>query len=239
VSPAIDLSLVSAVLLGLFGGLHCIGMCGGISASLAGALPRSGAARGTVRAQWGYNIGRIFSYTVAGALAGGLGLSVMGLLGPGGITALRVFAGLFLVAVGLYLSGWWMGMARVEQIGSRAWRYIAPFAKRLGSLDRPWKLVALGAIWGWLPCGLVYAALAGAVAAGGAFEGARWMACFGLGTLPAMLTGGALSSALMGFVSRRQVRWVVGALVIGFGLWTIAAAALSGHVVDSAHFSHS
>jgi sulfite exporter TauE/SafE len=65
------------------------------------------------------------------------------------------------------------------------------------------------------------------------------MACFGLGTLPAMLTGGALSSALMGFVSRRQVRWVVGALVIGFGLWTIAAAALSGHVVDSAHFSHS
>ena len=99
--------------------------------------------------------------------------------------------------------------------------------------------MALGAIWGWLPCGLVYAALAGAVAAGGAFEGARWMACFGLGTLPVMLTGGALSNALMGLVNRGRVRWAVGALVIGFGLWTIAAATLFGHAGVEVHASHS
>jgi sulfite exporter TauE/SafE len=234
-----DLSLVGATLLGLFGGLHCIGMCGGISASLAGALPQPGTVRGALLAQCGYNFGRIFSYTVAGALAGGLGLSVLALLGPLGITALRVFAGLFLVAAGLYLSGWWMGMARIEQIGSRAWRHIAPFATRLGSLDRPWKLVVLGAIWGWLPCGLVYAALAGAVAAGGAFEGARWMACFGLGTLPIMLSGGVFSNALMGFVNCGRVRWVVGALVIVFGLWTIAAATLLGHAGVEGHAAHS
>jgi len=235
VNPAIDLSLAGAALLGLFGGLHCVGMCGGISASLAGALPR----RGTLRTQLGYNFGRILSYAVAGALAGGLGLSVLALLGPAGITALRVLAGAFLVAAGLYLSGWWMGMARVEQVGARAWRHIAPFAKRLGSLDRPWKCVALGAIWGWLPCGLVYAALAGAVAAGGAFEGARWMACFGLGTLPIMLTSGAFSKALMGFANRGRVRWAVGAMVIGFGLWTIAAAALMGHAGAEGHAAHS
>ena len=155
------------------------------------------------------------------------------------VPALRVLAGLFLIAAGLYLSGWWMGMARIEQVGARAWRHIAPFAKRLGPLDRPWKLVALGAIWGWLPCGLVYAALAGAVAAGGALEGARWMACFGLGTLPIMLTGGALSNTLMGFVNRGRVRWAVGALVIGFGLWTIAAATLMGHGGAEGHAAHS
>jgi sulfite exporter TauE/SafE len=236
-----DLSLVGATLLGLFGGLHCIGMCGGISASLAGALPQSqsGAVGGRLRAQLRYNFGRILSYAIAGALAGGLGLSILALLGPVGVTALRVLAGLFLVAAGLYLSGWWMGMVRIEQVGSRAWRHIAPFARRLGSIDRPWKLVALGAIWGWLPCGLVYAALAGAVAAGGALEGARWMACFGVGTLPVMITGGALSNALMGFVNRGRVRWAVGALVIGFGLWTIAAATLSGHAGVEGHASHS
>jgi sulfite exporter TauE/SafE len=239
VNPAMDLSLVGAALLGLFGGLHCIGMCGGISASLAGALPQTSTLRGRVLAQFGYNFGRIFSYAVAGALAGGLGLSVLALLGPIGITALRVLAGLFLIAAGLYLSGWWMGMARIEQVGARAWRHIAPFARRLGPLDRPWKLVALGAIWGWLPCGLVYAALAGAVAAGGALEGARWMACFGLGTLPIMLTGGALSNTLMGFVNRGRVRWAVGALVIGFGLWTIAAATLMGHGGAEGHAAHS
>ena len=236
---AMDLSLVGAALLGLFGGLHCIGMCGGISASLAGALPQSSAARGRLLAQLGYNSGRIFSYAIAGALAGGFGLSILALLGPIGITALRVLAGLFLIAAGLYLSGWWMGMVRVEQVGARAWRHIAPFARRLGSLDRPWKLVALGMIWGWLPCGLVYAALAGAIAAGGALEGARWMACFGLGTLPVMLTGGALSNALMGFVNRGRVRWAVGALVIGFGLWTIAAATLFGHAGAGGHAAHS
>ena len=85
-----DLSLVGATLLGLFGGLHCIGMCGGISASLAGALPQSGAVGGRVRAQLGYNLGRILSYSIAGALAGGVGLSVLALLGPVGITALRM-----------------------------------------------------------------------------------------------------------------------------------------------------
>jgi sulfite exporter TauE/SafE len=234
VNHAIDLSLVGATLLGLFGGLHCVGMCGGIAASLAGALPQ----RGTLRAQFGYNLGRIFSYTVAGALAGGFGSSVLSLLGPVGITALRVLAGLFLVAAGLYLSGWWMGMARVEQVGSRVWRHIAPLARRLGPLDRPWKLLALGAIWGWIPCGLVYAALAGAVAAGGAFDGARWMACFGVGTLPVMLTGGALSNALMGLVNRGRMRWAAGAMLIGFGLWTIAAAALMGHAGIEGHASH-
>jgi sulfite exporter TauE/SafE len=234
VNPAIDLSLVGATLLGLFGGLHCIGMCGGISASLAGALSQ----RGTPRAQFGYNLGRILSYTAAGALAGGLGSSVLLLLGAAGITALRALAGLFLVAAGLYLSGWWMGMARVEQVGSRVWRHVAPLARRLGPLDRPWKLLALGAIWGWLPCGLVYAALAGAVAAGGAFEGARWMACFGLGTLPIMLTGGVLSNALMGLVDRERVRWAAGAMLIGFGLWTIAAAALMGYAGMEDRASH-
>ncbi|MBW2543465.1 MAG: sulfite exporter TauE/SafE family protein [Deltaproteobacteria bacterium] len=234
-----ELSLVGAALLGLFGGLHCIGMCGGISASLAGALPQPVTVRGTLLAQFGYNVGRIFSYAVAGALAGGLGLSVLALLGPIGTTALRVLAGLFLVAAGLYLSGWWMGMLRVEQLGARAWRHIAPFAKRLGPLDRPWKLVALGAIWGWLPCGLVYAALAGAIAAGGALEGARWMACFGLGTLPTMLAAGAFSNTLVGFVNRGRVRWAVGALVIGFGLWTIAAATLMGHAGEGGHAAHS
>jgi sulfite exporter TauE/SafE len=229
-----DLSLIGALLLGMFGGLHCIGMCGGISASLAGALPQ----RGAIGAQLGYNLGRIFSYSLAGALAGGFGLSILSLLGPTGGTVLRVLAGLFLIAAGLYLTGWWMGMASVERIGARAWRHIAPFAKRLGSLDRPWKLVALGAVWGWLPCGLVYAALAGAVAAGGALEGARWMACFGLGTLPVMLTSGALSTQLMAFVQRGRVRWVAGVVVIGFGIWTLVAATLFAHAGGDGHASH-
>jgi len=233
VNPVVDVSLVGATLLGLFGGLHCIGMCGGISASLAGALPQTSTPRGRVLAQFGYNFGRIFSYAVAGALAGGLGLSVLALIGPGGTTALRVLAGLFLVAAGLYLSGWWMGMARVEQIGAKAWRHIAPFARRLGPLDRPWKLVALGAIWGWLPCGLVYAALAGAVAAGGAAEGALWMVCFGLGTLPSLMAAGLAASWLQRITRSKIARQLVGATVILMAVATLVMQT-SGH----GHMNH-
>jgi sulfite exporter TauE/SafE len=64
------------------------------------------------------------------------------------------------------------------------------------------------------------------------------MACFGLGTLPVMLTGGALSNALMGLLNRGRMRWAAGAMLIGFGLWTIAAAALMGHAGIGGHASH-
>ena len=229
-----DFSLLAAALLGALGGVHCIGMCGGISASVARTLPQ----RGRALAQLLYNAGRIASYALAGALAGQFGVSLSSLLGRSGALALRVLAGLFLVAAGLYLSRWWMGMARVERLGSSVWRHIAPLARRVGPPDRPWKWLALGAIWGWLPCGLVYAALAGAVAAGSAIEGGVWMACFGIGTIPAMLAGGVLSSAALRFTTRNRTRTAAGALLVGFGIWTIAAAALWPHAHGTGHVLH-
>jgi hypothetical protein len=207
-------------------------MCGGISASLA----RAAASRG--RAQLLYNAGRITSYALAGALAGQFGVSLFSLLGQSGALALRVLAGLFLIAAGLYLSKWWMGMAQLERLGSRAWRRIAPLVRSVGAPDRYWKWLALGAIWGWLPCGLVYAALAGAVAAGSALQGGLWMVCFGIGTLPAMLAGGALSGALLGFSRRARTRRAAGALLVGFGIWTVAAAVLWEHPHGGGHAAH-
>lgn len=223
-----ELGLVGAVAMGLFGGLHCIGMCGGIVAAL-GTRP---AVRRGPTALLAYNVGRIGSYSLMGALAGGLGFSLVGPLGPGGVLALRVGAGLFLVAAGLYLSGLWMGLARLERLGAHVWRRVAPLQQRIGPPDRLWKLLAAGAVWGWLPCGLVYAALAGALASGGVLQGALFMACFGLGTLPWLLAAGALAASLSGFLRRREVRVVAGLLVVLFGLWTAVAAVTmhrSGH----------
>jgi len=229
-SPGAELGLVGAVAMGLFGGLHCIGMCGGIVAALG---TRPDVRRGP-SAQLAYNLGRIGSYSLMGALAGGLGFSLLGPLGPSGVLTLRVVAGLFLVAAGLYLSGLWMGLARLERLGAHVWRRVSPLQRRIGPPDRLWKLLAAGAVWGWLPCGLVYAALAGALASGGVLEGALFMTCFGLGTLPWLLTAGALAESLSRSLRRREVRVVAGLLVVLFGLWT-AGAAITMHRSGHAH----
>jgi sulfite exporter TauE/SafE len=229
-----ELTITGGLLLGLFGGLHCIGMCGGIVSALAGAGPDGRVGHREIAAQLLYSAGRISSYTLAGAIAGGLGWSLLSLLGADAARALRVLAGAFLVAAGLYLAGWWLGLARLERVGARAWRHIAPLSKKLQPLDRSWKRFAAGAVWGWLPCGLVYAALAGASASGGAATGAAMMAAFGVGTLPALLAAGTLSQTIQ---SRVQTRRLAGALLVVFGLWTIAAVAIPGghdHAHDAA-----
>jgi len=215
-----DGSLLGALLLGLFGGLHCIGMCGGIAASLGGLL----GAQNRPRLHLVYNAGRITSYCIAGGVAGGLGLSVASVAGHQGIVALRVVAGFFLVAIGLHLAGWWRGLNHLERLGQHLWRRISPLGARLRPLDRGWKIALFGMVWGWLPCGLVYTALAGAMASGGAAPGALFMACFGIGTLPALLASGAFAETLQRAVATIHVRWAAGALLIGFGIWTIAAA---------------
>lgn len=100
-----------------------------------------------------YNLGRILSYACAGLLLGLAGWAVARTPLAG---ALRVVAGLLLIAMGLYLAGWWSGLTRVEALGRGLWRHLEPFARRLLPVSSLPRALLLGAIWGWLPCGLVY-----------------------------------------------------------------------------------
>lgn len=219
---------VGALLLGLFGSIHCVGMCGGIAGALGQALPQRGGLV-SIAHHVGYSLGRISSYCLAGALTGAAGHAVGSAMGGPGMRGLRVLCGLMLIAVGAYLAGWWSGVSRLESLGARLWRHISPLSARLQPVDRPWKIWATGAVWGWLPCGLVYGALATSAAAGSAARGALFMACFGLGTLPAVVATGAFSSGLARFTRRRETRWIAGTLVIAFGVWTIVGASGMGH----------
>lgn len=96
----------------------------------------------------------------------------------------------FVIALGLYLGDWWRGLAAFERLGSKLWRYLQPLGRRFLPVTRWRGAFAVGLLWGWLPCGLVYAALALALAAGGALAGALIMLAFGLGTLPALISLG-------------------------------------------------
>jgi sulfite exporter TauE/SafE len=216
------LSYTAAFLIGLLGSAHCVGMCGGIMNALSFAVPAEQRnVHHTTLILLLYNVGRIFSYSVAGALLGAIGfwlLSTGKQAGP----ALHVFAGFMMIAMGLYLAGWWRGLVHLEKLGGYLWKYLQPIGARLMPVTRPWQALLLGSIWGWLPCGLVYSTLTLSVSAANWQYSAVIMLSFGLGTLPAMLLTGAFAHQVKVWIQKRSVRNIAAALVIGFGIWTIA-----------------
>lgn len=209
-----DTGFLALFLVGLLGGTHCVGMCGGI----VSAMSMGG------QAGWGlhlaYNAGRILSYAVAGAIAGALGAASLGLEGQVPVRMLLYFvANLMLVALGLYLIGLSGALAFTERAGQALWRRVQPLTRRYLPVRSVAQAFPLGVLWGWLPCGLVYSALASALTAGSAGRGAAMMLAFGLGTLPNLLLAGLLLARLNGIVKRPVVRTVSGLLVLGFGIY--------------------
>jgi sulfite exporter TauE/SafE len=229
--------LSAAFVAGIAGSTHCVAMCGGLAGALGmrARVVQSTAAQTFVRALL-MQLGRIGSYSVAGALVGALA-------GAGSMfaaeinflyvaQALRLFAGLVLLAIAVRIAFAWNAFAWIERAGARFWSRLAPMTKRLGtdSRNRP-RIVdslLLGAIWGWLPCGLVYSMLLFAAANGDAARGAAIMIAFGFGTLPAMLVGTLLAAQLTTVLKQRSTKWVAAALLAAFGVWTLVAAT-SGH----------
>jgi len=210
-----SVDLLSAFVVGLLGGVHCVGMCGGI----VGALSFGLRAERNLPILLAYNVGRISSYTLAGALMGALGFYFSGLLPVQ--TAQKVllsFAGLFLILMGLYLAGWWNVLSRVERAGGVLWHRIEPLGRGLLPVRYVRQGLLLGLLWGWLPCGLVYSALVWTVSAGGALDGALLMLAFGLGTLPNLLLMGVAAAQLNRWVKLPAVRAAAGTLVMVFGV---------------------
>jgi sulfite exporter TauE/SafE len=225
----VEAQFAAAFLIGLLGGVHCVGMCGGIVGALTVQAPGR-------RPAWNlhltYSVGRIASYSVAGA--------IMGLVGSIGLffdqvlpvqLLLYVFANLVLIILGLYLAGIGGLLPRLEALGAWLWRRIQPFGTKLLPADTVVKAFALGAIWGWLPCGLVYSLLASALLSGSAASGAIVMLAFGIGTLPNLLLAGMVFKRMRDITSDRRIRLAAGVLVAGFGVAGLARASdLGEHI---------
>ncbi len=224
-----EFSLLTAFLLGLFGLTHCLGMCGGIVGALdAGidpAVPREG---GRISYHLAYNLGRISSYAIAGALAGLLGALAATASFGNAVPIGRMIAGLMMIALGLYLAGWWQAITVLEKAGQHMWRRIEPFGRAFLPVRSPVQALGLGLLWGWLPCGLVYSALALAMASASPVAGALTMVAFGLGTLPALLSFGVFADILGGWLRRPVMRQIAGLMIVVFGVYTCVTA-LQGH----------
>lgn len=215
------LPLFAAFLIGVFGSGHCLAMCGGIVGALS--LPHAQRpAHASLLFPLSYHGGRLTSYATAGALAGLLGAAATPLLDPA--MAARVaslVSGVFLILLGLYLAGLTTVLGFLERAGGLLWRRLEPFGRRYLPIRRAGHAYAAGLIWGWLPCGMVYAALGLSLSSGDALSGAARMLAFGLGTVPALLLAGAVSRRLAGIPASSHWRRAAGVLIVLFGLLTL------------------
>lgn len=209
-------TFAAALLIGLMSSTHCLGMCGGISAAL-------GAASGRPQ-PWlalAYNLGRIGCYGLLGFIAGslvwGVGDLVAGALPHFG-KWVRSGAALLVIAMGLYVGGWWLGLTKLERLGGGLWRRVQPAVGRLLPATNLRSALTLGALWGLLPCGLVYSSLTWAAATADPLQAAGAMTAFGLGTLPAMWATTAGGQQLQHRLRKPWVRKGAGALLIAVGL---------------------
>ncbi|GAM75646.1 heavy-metal-associated domain [Vibrio ishigakensis] len=170
-----NIDWLGAFMIGLLGAGHCIGMCGGIASAVALNGPQQ-----KVRVSFLYNLGRITSYLVIGAIIGGAVASGVQLFGFGqGLTVLRAVAAVFILVLGLYLTGWWNGLLQLEKLGQGLWKKLSPLAGKLLPLKSPLYAYPVGFIWGWIPCGMVYSMVSWAAMSGSAMNGLLIMGAFG------------------------------------------------------------
>lgn len=213
--------LATAFSMGLLGSTHCVAMCGGVVSVLSSAAPQSPQPSARSPYWLAYNTGRVASYALLGALVGALG-SVSRMLLPLDVVrfGLRSLAIVTMLAVGMHLAGLPSLVRIFESAGAPLWRRLAPLARRFMPLRSPLHALALGALWAFMPCGLLYGALAFAASSESPATGAAMMLAFALGTLPIMLTMSALASRVASALARGWVRRTAGITVLAFGVWS-------------------
>jgi sulfite exporter TauE/SafE len=214
-----SLTLTAAFLLGLLASGHCVLMCGGISGALM--LAGGGASvRPPLRLLLAQQFGRISSYMVAALALATAGAALVRWVDQEQVrTAMRVLSAGAFAAIGLALLGRFRGID--AGIGRVLWPRIAPLARRLLPARHFWQAFALGAVWGWMPCGFVYSVLMVAWLSLDPLRSAATMLLFGLGTMPALLAGSYGMSGVLRAFGRARAR---SALAIGLLLMAALTA---------------
>lgn len=211
--------LNTALILGLLGSLHCVGMCGPIAFLLP--VDRSNTSRKTLQIAV-YHLGRILSYSILGLLFGLLGKSLYLF---GWQQQLSIAVGVVMILIVLIPNR----ALNSYRISRPIYNVISRLKSSMGAALKKKTtdtFFTIGFLNGFLPCGLVYMAVFGAMAAGNAMEGSLYMAVFGLGTLPLMTTAIYFGNFLTHKIKRRITKAVpviivlVGCLFIlrGMGL---------------------
>ena len=215
--------LISAWLVGVAGGVHCLAMCGGflgaavardsVGASGAPLLP----AGAIVRRELVYHAGRLTGYAALGAAFGVAGAAT---LEAGALLPLQrglyVTANLLLLLLGISVAIGLPGIAPLQRAGARLFGRLLPLLQPLLRRRGVGGRLLLGMVWGFVPCALVYSVLPLALFGGGPWQGAAVMLAFGAGTLPNLAAAGWLLRRSERVVARRSWRYAAAAVLIAF-----------------------
>lgn len=217
----------TAFIVGLLGSLHCVGMCGPIALAMPFQTQNRWQTTGNILL---YNSGRILTYSLLGTLIGFLGQTIA-------LAGLQIYFSLGLGVLMLVVAVFSINIESHMQRIPLLFRLNTWVKERMAVLLRKEKLktlFSLGMLNGLLPCGLVYLAIVGAVATANVWQGALYMALFGAGTIPLLL-----STALLGqFIPlkwRGQLKRMLPVLYLFFALLFIARG-LNFEIPDQIRF---
>jgi len=242
--------IIAALVMGVMGSPHCLGMCGGLVFAFEQGV-KNPARRSLYVA--GFHAGRILTYVILGLLVFTLGRALLpsGSASMAGLSWIRVLAGVALIIAGLVVWGK-LSPLWLERAGGKFWSKLAPIRTKMLPVDSFPKALGLGLIWGLLPCGLVYAAIALSLAASSVAHAAMTMAAFGLGMVPMLVLSAAAAAALKNRLKKTYGRELTALVLIVSGAVTLAAPLVmqrmhgdhgmhgdqSGHEVQGAHAAH-
>lgn len=213
-------SYFSLFLFGLASATHCIGMCGSIQQLF---LNMSHSPRESL---FIYNAGRISSYLMIALIVAFLATNVTYRTAefiPWAMV-LRIFAGMLLIYLGLQKLIKFKTPHTMQKMGSRIWQTIRGWAKPIMPPKYRWQVFLIGCIWGWLPCGMVYAALTLALTTNSITGSVIGMACFAIGTLPAMIGIGLVGQSLQ---QQLKLQKILAVFLIVMGVYTVLSSFIS------------
>lgn len=212
-----SLGYFAAFLVGLAGSPHCIGMCGGIVSLFNLAGRREATQTIGIPMNLAFQAGRVSCYALLGA-AGGAGAGL--LLGDRAWVgvAFRWVSLFLLVSIALSILGWWSPGKYLEKTGAVLWSKVQRLARPLLPVRSAIAAYGLGITWGFLPCGLIYSALAWSLTSGSALQASLMMFCFGVGTMPALLGVGAMAGGIKQQMRRPAVRYSLAIFLVALAL---------------------
>ena len=220
-----------AFIMGLLGSSHCMGMCGGMTVALSsGCDPKRQASLSLI-----YQFFRVCSYAILGAIVGAFG-GVMSQWTD--FPILMLVASILLIMMGLYLMGQWNLLTLLEKQGGKLWKFIQPIQQKFLPIRKASQAISIGLLWGLLPCGLVYSALAMSAASGGALNGLVTMLAFGLGTMPALYVTGLFAKHLIQFFRKPWLRVAIGLIFIAWGSYQIYTVFAPQSEMQGHHHHH-
>ena len=229
-----ELDLVGVFIIGFVGGFgHCIGMCGGFVLSYTLKVNENDFIE---QPNWWqrlsphllYSTGRIISYMIIGNILGLLGTAIDSMVALRVQGFLEIFAGIIMILMGLELAG------LLPNMKPNSFPGVNPFKKLVTNLFTKVKrdnIIGLGFVLGFIPCGLVYAAGAKAIASSSFIGGMLIMLAFGIGTVPAMVLTGLVSGKIPRKIQSRIYR-VAAFLVIILGALTIMRGVMAPNKIQ-------